>query len=140
MDIQKKIIEIGKEIKKCEESVKTFKSELYVNAFLLLDELKKVDGWEVMIKSCEGHYFKYPDKFFEWCEVGFSNNIVYFTKGYSNDDDDYIVLSIDLNKPLEEQVKAAIQEKIDKKHQEEIELAEIELAELERLKKKYPDN
>ena len=108
-----------------------------VKARELLDELRKLDNWEVMIECCEEHYERFPDQFFDWCHVEFDKNEVSFVKNYSGDYDDYYVLTIDLTKPLEEQIKER-QEKIKKDEEKEKEkIRAKELAELNRLKEKY---
>lgn len=71
----------------------------------LLSELRKVKGWECMIKKCEEHYAKCPDEFFDWCSVTHTDDAVQFVKGYS-DDREYEVLEISFRKSLKDQVRA----------------------------------
>ena len=103
----------------------------------LLEELRKIDGWENMIEHCKEHYLECPDVFFGWCEVKHTTDSIYFEKGYSNDDDEYKVLEINLVKPLEIQVQESIQNNQKLKQKEEDSIREKELAELKRLKEKY---
>ena len=110
----------------------------------LVDELRKIEGWEAMLQSCEEHYRRCPDEFFGWCKVCYGYNgqyaFVQFYKGYCGDCDEYLVLHINLNESLEEQVEKA---KIRKEEQERIlrrEEEERERAELERLKAKYEND
>ena len=113
------------------------KKAIAVKARELLNELRKLDNWEVLIDCCKEHYKQFPDEFFGWCHVEFDNNKVYFVKGYRDDDDDYYVLTIDLSKPLKEQIKER-QEEIKKDEEKEAEkIRAKELAELNRLKEKY---
>ena len=70
----------------------------------LLQELKKISGWESMIKECKWHYDKFPDEFFDWCSISHSPGKIKWTKSYSGDPDSYTVLTIDLTKTLEENV------------------------------------
>lgn len=72
----------------------------------LLEELKLIRGWEVMIDQCKDHYEEYPNEFFRWCSVdySYSENLIRFIKTYSNVDEEYIVLTIRLDMNLAEQV------------------------------------
>lgn len=75
----------------------------------LLEELRKIVGWEIMIDKCKDHYKQYPNEFFKWCSVdySYSEKVIRFIKNYRDDDDDYVVLTIRLDIGLEEQVKRA---------------------------------
>lgn len=110
--------------------------EIAREAHALLSELQKIEGWECMIKACKTHYAKYPDKFFDWCSVTHTDDAVQFVKGYSNCDE-YEVLEISFRKSLKQQVMEC-EETIEKEtKKKESEIKRKELAELERLKKKY---
>ena len=102
----------------------------------LLGELQKVKGWECMIKKCKEHYAKYPDKFFDWCSVTHTDDAVQFIKGYS-DGYEYEVLEISFRKSLKDQVRDRM-EYLEKQHNlQEAKEREKDLAQLERLRKKY---
>lgn len=105
----------------------------------LLKELQKVDGWECMIKECEEHYANYPEEFFDWCGVTHDDDAVQFVKHYS-DGTDYEVLEIGLYSTPAEQVHYRQNETINKVAKEQEEIKKKELAELERLKRKYENN
>lgn len=105
----------------------------------LLKELQKVDGWECMIKECEEHYANYPEEFFDWCSVTHDDDAVQFVKHYS-DGTDYEVLEIGLYSTPAEQVHYRQNETINKVAKEQEEIKKKELAELERLKRKYENN
>jgi len=102
----------------------------------LLSELRKVKGWECMIKECEEHYAKYPDKFFDWCSVTHTDDAVQFIKGYSNDDE-YEVLEISFRKSLKDQVRDRMDYLAEQREKEATEERERDLIQLERIKKKY---
>ena len=76
----------------------------------LLEELRQIRGWESMILHCKDYYYyeQYPDIFFGWCEVEYSNvePIIKFVKRYYNGDE-YTVLTIRLDMGLAEQVMRA---------------------------------
>ena len=74
----------------------------------LLEELRQIRGWESMILNCKDLYEQYPDEFFEWLEVEYSNvePIIKFVKRYSNGNE-YIVLTIRLDMGVAEQVMKA---------------------------------
>lgn len=84
------------------------RKEIDLEARELLNELRKIKGWECMIKECEYHYSKYPDEFFDWCSVTHTNDAVQFVKGYSNGDE-YEVLEINFRKSLKDQVHERLQ-------------------------------
>jgi hypothetical protein len=102
----------------------------------LLSELRKVKGWECMIKECEEHYAKYPDKFFDWCSVTHTDDAVQFVKGYSNDDE-YEVLEISFSKSLKDQVRDRMDYLEEQRKREATEERERDLIQLERIRKKY---
>ena len=102
----------------------------------LLKELQKVDGWECMITASKEHYAKYPEEFFDWCSVTHDDDAVQFVKHYS-DGTDYEVLEIGLYDSPADQVKYRQNETINKVAKEQEEIKKKELAELERLKRKY---
>ena len=102
----------------------------------LLSELRKVKGWECMIKECEEHYAKYPDKFFDWCSVTHTDDAVQFVKGYS-DDGEYEVLEISFRKSLKDQVRDRMDYLAEQREKEATEERERDLMQLERIRKKY---
>jgi hypothetical protein len=92
-----------------------------------------------MIENCQPHYEESTKKgydFFDWCSVYWENDCVYFLKGYSSGEE-YTVLTIKLNEPLEKQVKDAQERALAEKKEMEEENRKLELAELKRLKEKY---
>lgn len=110
--------------------------EIEALAYKLLEELKKIDGWEILIQHCKDHYEKYPNDFFSWCYVTYGSNSVDFNKAYSNGDD-FIVLTINLSEDLQKQVER-VKGLIAKKEAGELsEIERRERAELKRLKEKY---
>jgi len=136
-ELQNETSSLIKEHSKLYKLIDEKEEAITVKARELLNELRKLDNWEVMIDECKDHYERFPDEFFDWCHVEFEKNKVYFVKNYSDDDDDYYVLTIDLSKPLEDQIKEK-QEKIKKDEEKEKEKIKAkELAELNRLKEKY---
>lgn len=131
-------------IRKNELSIKSIKKDVDKLARDLLEDLKKIDGWEVMIQTCVEHYNSFPDKFFGWCTVDIGqcdeNGVeVQFLKSYMNDPEEHVVLTIGLNESLEEQVERMKKkiEEIEERKLSEIERRELELFQL--LKKKYGD-
>ena len=102
----------------------------------LLSELRMVKGWECMIKECEEHYAKYPDKFFDWCSVTHTDDAVQFVKGYS-DGEEYEVLEISLRKSLKDQVRDRMDYLAEQREKEATEERERDLMQLERIRKKY---
>lgn len=126
--------------RKLEKEIAIIEYDMRVKSYMILDELKKIEGWEELIDSCRGHYEQYPEDFFGWCEpvvLGTTENPeLAFRKGYS-DGSDYFVIRLDLNKPLSEQVEERLEnirkremEKDDKKRKKEYN-------EYMRLKKKF---
>lgn len=126
--------------RKLKKEIGIIEKDMMVKSFMILDELKKIEGWEELIDECKGHYEQYPDEFFGWCEpvvLGTTENPeLAFRKGYS-DGSDYFVMRLDLNKPLSEQVEERLEsirkrelEKDDKKRKKEYN-------EYMRLKKKF---
>ena len=110
--------------------------EIEALAYKLLGELKKIDGWEVLIQHCKDHYEMYPNDFFSWCYVTFGSNSVDFNKAYSNGDD-FIVLTINLSDDLKIQVERVKGLNAKKESDELSEIERRERAELKRLKEKY---
>lgn len=102
----------------------------------LLSELRKVKGWECMIKECEEHYTKYPDEFFDWCSVTHTDDAVQFVKGYS-DDGEYEVLEISFSKSLKDQVRDRMDYLAEQREKKATEERERDLKQLERIRKKY---
>ena len=115
--------------------------EIEALAFKLLDELKKIDGWEVLFQHCKDHYDKYPNDFFSWCYVSYDSHSVDFNKHYSNGDD-YVVLTINLSEDLKTQVERVKGLVAEKEADEMSEIERREREELKRLKAKYetPNN
>ena len=107
----------------------------------LLLELKKIPNWETMIKHCRDHYSRFPDEFFNWCQIEFNlnDNSIYFVKGYS-DGEEYIVLTINLNETLEDQVNKANKDLLEQEQEKARIEKQKELEELKRLKEKYPNH
>ena len=137
--IQSNLIEDIKHYSELKSSLKHLGERIDKEARQLLKELQKIDGWECMIKNCEDHYAKYPEKFFDWCKVTHTDNAVQFIKGYSNDDE-YEVMEIDMHNSLATQVRNRQIELKEEELSEQQEIKEKELAELKRLKEKYEDN
>lgn len=102
----------------------------------LLSELRKVNGWECMIKECEEHYAKYPYKFFDWCSVTHTDDAVQFVKGYS-DDREYEVLEISFRKSMKDQVRDRMDYLAEQREKKATEERERDLKQLERIRKKY---
>ena len=139
-ELMNKVVNSYKSVRELNDKIDSIEDNMKVDAFKILDELKKIDGWEVMIESCRGHYEQYPNEFFSWCEPVVRGTAdhpeLVFKKGYSNDDT-YDVLTIDLNIPLEEQVANKLAE-IKKSEQSELEKKrKKEYNEYLRLKKKF---
>lgn len=139
-ELMNKVVSSYKSVRELNDKIYSIEDDMKVDAFKILDELKKIDGWEVMIESCRGHYEQYPNEFFSWCEpvvYGTTDNpMLVFEKGYSGDDT-YDVLTIDLNTPLDEQVNRKLDE-IKKSEQKELEKKrKKEYNEYLRLKKKF---
>ena len=110
--------------------------EIEALAYKLLGELKKIDGWEILIQQCKSHYEEYPHDFFRWCYVTYDSNSVDFNKAYLNGDD-FIVLTINLSEDLKTQVER-VKGLIAKKESNELsEIERREREELKRLKEKY---
>lgn len=114
--------------------------EIEALAYKLLEELKKIDGWEILIQHCKDHYEMYPNKFFSWCYVTYGSNSVDFNKAYTNGDD-FIVLTINLSEDLKtqvERVKGLVAQLVAQKEADELsEIERREREELKRLKEKY---
>lgn len=110
--------------------------EIEALAYKLLEELKKIDGWEILIQHCKSHYEEYPNDFFRWCYVTYGSNSVDFNKAYTNGDD-FIVLTINLSEDLKTQVER-VKGLVAKKESDELsEIERREREELKRLKEKY---
>ena len=136
-ETQNEILSLITDYYKLSGDIALKKNEISNKARVLLAELRKLDNWEVMIEHCKEHYEKYPDQFFDWCYVKFNKNIVSFVKNYGEDYEDYYVLSIKLDKPLEDQIKEREAKNKKNAEKEEAAIREKELAELNRLKEKY---
>lgn len=102
----------------------------------LLSELQKVEGWECMIKACEGHYSRYPKQFFGWCSVTHTDDAVQFFKGYSNGEE-YEVLEISFRKSLKDQVRDRKLYLEEQRRKQEAEERERDLMQMERIREKY---
>lgn len=137
MTIQEEIKNNATKRKSIRAAIKLINEKTESLARELLAQLRQINDWEAMIsEECLWHYEKCPYEFFSWCEVYSTDKEVWFEKGYSNGDE-YTALTISLDVPLEEQVRMAIAAKEDKERKETEQEREKELAELERLKKKY---
>lgn len=119
-----------------ERKMEKIQEQIDREARKLLLELQRINGWECMIKHCRYHYEKYKKDFFGWCQVTTTDDSVQFVKGYSNGDE-YNVLSINLYKPLEQQVHERMEEMENEQHRKETNIRKKELSEFERIKKKY---
>lgn len=102
----------------------------------LLSELRKVKGWECMIKKCKEDYVKYPDKFFDWCRVTHTDNAVQFVKRYAYDGE-YEVLEISFRKSLKDQVRDRMDLLKNNAKKKAAEERERDLIQLERIRAKY---
>lgn len=104
---------------------------------MLLKKLQQITGWEVMIdEEYLWDYERDTDNFFNRCQViALDTGKVEFVFNY--DDGVSTALTISLDAPLEEQVRMAISKKEGKEMKDAEQEREKELAELERLKKKY---
>lgn len=126
--------------RKLEKEIAIIERDMKVKSFMILDELKKIEGWEELIDSCRGHYEQYPDEFFGWCEpvvLGTTENPeLAFKKGYS-DGSDYFVIRLDLNKPLSEQVEERLESIRKKEESDNEKKKKKEYNEYLRLKKKF---
>lgn len=92
-EIRKETGDIEKEIEKLGLSVS--------------NDLTKMEGWKNMVQNCLCHYEKCPEDFLNWCNYSVENGKLIVTKAYSNDPFDYVFLEIDLDTPLDSQVKTA---------------------------------
>ena len=137
--IQRNLIEKIRSYETLQTEVKQLRGQIDEEARKLLKELQKVDGWECMIEKCKEHYDRYPGEFFDWCSVTYDDDAVQFVKSYSNGSD-YKVLEIGLYSTLAEQVRHRQNKSRKKAAKEQEEIKKKELAELERLKKKYENN
>ena len=134
--IQDKLSADVKDYAHCKEMMTETGKRIDREARELLSELRKVKGWECMIKECEEHYAKYPDEFFDWCSVTHTDDAVQFVKGYS-DDREYEVLEISFRKSLKDQVRDRMDYLAEQREKEATEERERDLIQLERLKAKY---
>jgi len=96
----------------------------------------RLHGWECLIKACRQHYDQYPEDFFNWCAVEHTPDSIIFVKAYA-DCTEYNVLEIDINKPLEDQVREKLDEIENAKKYNEEKIREQELKTLKRLQEKY---
>ena len=135
--LQSEISSLIEELGKLDKLIDEKENTITLKGRELLNELRKLDNWEVLIDCCKEHYEKYPDQFFNWCHVKYNKHKVSFVKNYSDDDDDYYVLTIDLTKTLEEQIKERELKNKKEYEQKKVDTREKELAELKRLKEKY---
>lgn len=104
----------------------------------LLSELRKVKGWECMIKECGEHYAKYPDNFFDWCSVTHTDDAVQFVKGYA-DDGEYEVLEISFRKSLKDQVRDRMDYLTEQRHRQETEERQKEYYQIREMAESDPD-
>ena len=136
MELQKKTLRLISECSKMQSQISSHEREIERLGRDILEKLKQIDGWDVMIQHCRPHYEEFPKEFFGWCVMEYTSDSISFVKDYSNGDE-YTVLEIDLNKSLESQVAEAKKRKFDEEEAERKEIEEKERAELERLKNKY---
>lgn len=126
--------------RKLEKEIAIIEFDMKVKSYMILDELKKIEGWEELIDSCRGHYEQYPDEFFGWCEPVVLGTVecpeLAFKKGYS-DGSDYFVIRLDLNKPLSEQVEERLESIRKSELEEDDKKRKKEYNEYLRLKKKF---
>ena len=119
--VKTQILSDMEELRKLEKSIDNISTSIRAHARSLLGELKNIDGWEAMIKHCRPHYEESTKKgydFFGWCSVYWENDRVCFLKGYSNGEE-YTVLTIKLNEPLEKQVKDAQERALTEKKEKQ---------------------
>lgn len=103
---------------------------------ILLDDLKKVKGWECLIQCCKEQYEQGPDDFFRQCYITHEDDSVSFHKSYGNGHD-FTVLTINLSEELSKQVEK-VKNLIKLESMNELKRTEEkERAELKRLKEKY---
>ena len=135
---QDKLNTLVKEYEACKDEMYQKGEDIDKHARELLKELMTIEGWECMIKSCYAFYAAYKNKedFFRACNVTHTKDAVQFIKGYS-DGDEYEVLEISFRKPLKEQVREKLMELQAEEEEKAKKKRRKELAELERLKKKY---
>lgn len=124
MNCQKELIQNKLKLAELANQKSSCKNWIHFYGKELVKELQKIPGWECMILSCEMHMkeFKTPNEFFDICSYEFDEyedaNILYVKKYYSGaDPDGYNVLALNLEVPLEQQVKnmkGAIKKKHDK--------------------------
>lgn len=136
MTLQENALSLIKQNCKLKDKLYYNEKEIENIAIALLSELRKIKGWENLIEDCRWHYELYPNQFFNWCNVDFSQNTVNFVKEYNNGCV-FDVLRIKLDISLEEQVKKAVNKEEERIAKEENDVRERELATLKRLKEKY---
>ncbi len=140
--MQKHCLEICNKICEIRDQKDQLEEDLEKDARLLLDDLKKIDGWEILIhEDVKWHYDKFPDEFFSWCSVWFHQNkenetILCFEKGYSNGDE-ITALELNLSKPLEDQVNEKKAMLIEEEMKKKIKQNKNEYNTYLRLKKKF---
>ena len=134
--VQDKLSAAVKDYAQCQKHMKEACAIIDREARELLSELQKVEGWECMIKACEGHYSQYPKQFFGWCSVTHTDDAVQFVKGYSNGEE-YEVLEISFRKSLKDQVRDRMDYLAEQREKEATEERERDLIQLERIRKKY---
>lgn len=127
-----------KEYDGCQKQLKKTREEIDSKARELLAELQQITGWECMIKHCYDHYasYKHKDDFFKACIVTHTDDAVQFVKGYS-DGSEYDVLTISFKKSLKDQIRDRLDEIEFERRRKETDTRERDLAELERIRKKY---
>lgn len=127
MERLSEIKKLGNRLDEIRKETRDIKKEIENLGLWVAKDLTKIDGWKNMVKDCLWHYEKHPKDFLNRCEYSVEDGKLLVTKGYSNDPDDYTFLEIDLDTPLDVQVKnATVQKNI-----------QADVAEQRKLKERY---
>ena len=105
----------------------------------LLDVLLSFNNWKVMVKSCLEHIetYKNPKDFFKVCRVKYySDHTIVFSKSYP-DGEEYIVITIDLKKSIEQNIQEMIDRVKFVEQLEEEKQKEKDLKLYQQIKEKY---
>lgn len=127
MERLSEIKKLGNRLDEIRKETREIKKEIENIGLWVTKDLTKIDGWKNMVQNCLWHYEEHPEDFLNWCEYSVKDGKLLVTKGYSNDPDDYVFLEIDLDTPLESQVKTATVRKT----------IEADVAEKRKLKERY---
>ena len=103
---------IGKKIRALLNEITVLEEEASDIGNQILSELIEIDGWDAMIRHYRLHYYSHPEDIMRHCKVEIQPffNSIEFVMHDSDDDDDYTLISIRLDKTLEEQVSDAVAE------------------------------